>query len=215
MDQQSHALFDEVFRRRFEDLIRWRRDVRRFQPMPVPQDLIEHCIKVANLSPSVGLSQPWRFVELVSQAPRDAVIASFEACNAEALETYGGSTRQHYAGLKLEGLREAPVQLAVFVDETTTKGKNLGRLTMPEMLRYSVVTAVHTFWLAAHANGLGVGWVSIVDPQDVARACQVPNNWSLVAYLCIGWPEQPSLKPELERAGWEERALDPMLFHRI
>ena len=107
--------------------------------------------------------------------------------------------------MKLSGMSDAPVQLAVFCDEATEKGSNLGTLTMPEMRRYSVVGAIVHFWLAARAHGLGVGWVSILDPQQLCRDLRVPDGWSLVAYLCVGWPEAVSDTPELERAGWEDR----------
>ena len=201
----ADGVFDDEFRAGFEDLIRWRRDVRRFKPDPVDPALIAHLLKLADLAPSVGLSQPWRFMPVGNKNARDKIIASFEACNAEALAAYGDADRSLYVKLKLEGMREAPVQFAVFCDEETDKGKGLGRQTMPETLRYSVVTAVHTFWLAARASGIGVGWVSILDPEAVRKAVSAPEDWSLVAYLCVGYPQEDHLDPELERAGWETR----------
>ncbi len=197
--------FDSAFRAEFEDLIKWRRDVRRFKADPVDPKLIAHLLDLADYAPSVGLSQPWRFVEVSDKNARSAVIASYEQCNAEALAAYEGDDKALYAKLKLEGLREAPVQFAVFCDEDTIKGKGLGRQTMPEMLRYSVVTAVDTFWLAARAEGIGMGWVSILDPGIVRAALGVPDHWVLVAYLCIGYPSEDLADPELERAGWEKR----------
>lgn len=205
--------FDDRFRDQLELLIKWRRDVRSFKPDPVEPALIAHLLDLANHAPSVGLSQPWRFVEIGAAAGRQRVIASFEKCNADALGAYDGEDRNHYARLKLEGLREAPVHLAVFVDEATDKGKGLGRRTMPEMLRYSAVTAVHTFWLAARASGLGVGWVSILDPEEVKAASDVPESWHLVAYLCVGWPVEEHDVPELEREDWERR--DPLKPHHL
>ena len=197
--------FDDAFRAEFEELIKWRRDVRRFTGEPVDPELIAHLLELADLAPSVGLSQPWRFVEVKTRAERKAVIASYERCNADALESYDGDDRALYARLKLEGLREAPVQFAVFCDEETSRGKGLGRQTMPEMLRYSVVTAVHTFWLAARASGVGVGWVSILEPEAVREALDAPGHWTLVAYLCVGFPREEHDDPDLERAGWERR----------
>ncbi len=197
--------FDDAFRAEFEELIKWRRDVRRFTGEPVDPELIAHLLELADLAPSVGLSQPWRFVEVVDKSTRKAVIASYERCNADALANYDGDERALYARLKLEGLREAPVQFAVFCDEETSKGKGLGRQTMPEMLRYSVVTAVHTFWLAARACGVGVGWVSILEPEAVREALDAPDHWTLVAYLCVGFPREEHDDPELQRAGWEQR----------
>lgn len=197
--------FDDAFRAEFEELIKWRRDVRRFKSDPVEPELITHLLELADLAPSVGLSQPWRFVEVKDKVSRSAILATYERCNADALENYDGDTKTLYARLKLEGLRESPVQFAVFCDEETPKGKGLGRQTMPEMLRYSVVTAVYTFWLAARASSLGVGWVSILDPIEVREALNVPQEWALVAYLCVGYPREEHDDPELERAGWEKR----------
>jgi len=108
-------------------------------------------------------------------------------------------------GLKLAGLKEAPIHLAVFSDETTTTGGGLGRQTMPETLRYSVVAAIQTLWLAARAEGLGVGWVSILEPEIVRRVLDVPESWTLVGYLCIGQPVEEHLDPELDRHHWQER----------
>jgi 5,6-dimethylbenzimidazole synthase len=197
--------FNDAFRAEFEELIKWRRDVRRFIQDPVDPKLIAHLLELADLAPSVGLSQPWRFVAVEDKAALAAIIASFERCNADALANYDGENKTLYARLKLEGLREAPVQFAVFCDEGTRNGKGVGRQTMPEMLRYSVVTAVHTFWLAARAFGLGVGWVSILEPEAVRKALDTPDGWTLVAYLCVGYPQEEHTDPELERVGWERR----------
>ena len=195
--------FDAAFLRRLDDLFRWRRDVRRFKTDPVSIAVIEELLRIAAHSPSVGNSQPWRFVSVESAERRAAVIANFNLCNAAALEAYQGERAALYARLKLAGLCEAPVHLAVFCDHATQAGGGLGRKTMPEMLDYSVVAAVHTFWLAARAQGLGVGWVSIIDPLDVARCLDAPESWKLIAYLCVGRPEEEHIDPELERCGWQ------------
>lgn len=207
-DSAAPPTFDAAFQARLVELFRWRRDVRRFRPDPLPPALVEELLALADLAPSVGCSQPWRFVRVESAEARQAVRDDFMACNREALADYSGERAQLYARLKLAGLEIAPVQLAVFCDETTLQGHGLGRKTMPEMLRYSVVTAVHTLWLAARAWGIGVGWVSILDPAKVARALDVPADWSLVAYLCLGLPEGEDDRPELEREGWEARQSD-------
>ncbi len=198
-------LFDAEFRDRLEDLIRWRRDVRRFRDEPVAAALIDGLIGLAALSPSVGNSQPWRFVKVADLSRRAAVIENFEACNADALADYGADQAKRYASLKLAGLRDAPVHMAVFCDQGTQAGHGLGRKTMPEMLAYSVVGAVNTLWLAARARGLGMGWVSIIEPGAIADILDVPKAWALIAYLCIGYPEEEHPDPELERAGWQER----------
>jgi len=198
-------VFDAEFRARLRDLVRWRRDVRRFRSTPVPPPLLESLINLAAHAPSVGLSQPWRFVKVEAPTRREAVMACFESANERAKAGYEGERRALYASLKLAGLREAPAHLAVYSDEQTTTGGGLGLQTMPEMRRYSVVAAVQTLWLAARAEGLGVGWVSIIDPAEIARILDVPPAWRLVAYLCIGWPKEEHLDPELERHRWENR----------
>lgn len=203
-------VFDEAFRTRLTELMVWRRDVRRFQShKAVPPELVSDLLETAALAPSVGNSQPWRFV-LVEDADRRAkVIANFERANKDALSDYSGEKARLYAGLKLAGLKEAPVHLAVFADEGTGQGHGLGRRTMPEMLDYSAVMAVYGFWLAARAVGLGAGWVSIFEPEALTRDLEVPEDWKLVAYLCVGWPEDEQATPELERAGWEHRRPAP------
>ena len=197
--------FDENFRKQFAELVRWRRDVRRFRTDAVDPGLIERLLELAVHAPSVGLSQPWRFV-LVETAERRASIGeNFARANRSALEGYAGEQQARYARLKLEGLSQAPVHLAVCADEETTTGHGLGRQTMPETIRYSVVAAIQTLWLAARAEGLGVGWVSILDPDAVRATLDLPPQWSFVAYLCLGWPEEEHDDPELERHGWQER----------
>ena len=197
--------FDRTFRDNLAALLAWRRDVRRFRRDPVEPATLERLLELACLAPSVGNAQPWRFVTVDEPARRAAVIENFERCNDAALHSYSGEKAALYARLKLDGLREAPVHLAVFADEDPAAGCGLGRATMPETLRYSAVLAVHTLWLAARAEGIGVGWVSILDPADVAAVLEVPETWALVAYLCIGHPEEEHLDPELERHGWQAR----------
>ena len=94
------------------------------------------------------------------------------------------------------------------------RAHGLGRKTMPETLDYSVVAAVHTFWLCARAANLGVGWVSILDPAQVCRALEVPPAWKLIAYLCVGFPQEEHLDPELERHDWQARVVDNARVHR-
>lgn len=200
-----NPVFDEAFRARFRDLVLWRRDVRRFKPDPVAPERIDALLEIASHAPSVGLSQPWRFVRVVSPDRRAAVVASFTDANEKALQGYAGEQQAIYAGLKLAGLKEAPIHLAIFSDDATHTGSGLGQQTMPETLHYSVVAAVQTLWLAARADGIGMGWVSILDPVAVTRVLDVPSGWSLVAYLCLGVPAEEHLDPELERHHWESR----------
>jgi 5,6-dimethylbenzimidazole synthase len=202
--------YDKAFQAELRDLMRWRRDVRRFRTDPVEAAVLDRCLSAFSLAPSVGLSEPWRVIAVESDAARAAALANFEAENAEALAGYGSEKAKIYAGLKLSGMREAPVQLAVFSDDGTAKGAGLGAQSMPETRAYSVVGAITLFWLAARAEGLGIGWVSIIDPVKLARDLDVPDSWRLIGYLCVGWPEIETKTPELETAGWEKRS--PALF---
>jgi len=199
------ASFDAVFRQRLAELLIWRRDVRRFVADKVPAEVLDRLLALACRAPSVGLSQPWRFVIVEEAARRLAVRANFLSCNQAALAAYAGERAQRYASLKLAGLDEAPLHLAVFADAGSPQGHGLGRRTMPEMAAYSAVTAIHTIWLAARAEGLGLGWVSILDPAEIARILEVPADWTFIGYLCLGYPQQEGTVPELERQGWEER----------
>ena len=170
---------------------------------------------MADLAPSVGLSQPWRFVIVESPARRAALIEIFTACNSDALGDYEGERATLYAGLKLAGLRDAPAQVTVFADHSTDAGHGLGRRTMPEMIDYSVVIAVHTLWLAARARGVGLGWVSILDPAKVSAILDVPAQWRLIGHLCLGFPETETQTPELEAYRWESRqGADACLLRR-
>jgi 5,6-dimethylbenzimidazole synthase len=194
--------FDDDFRARLHDLLVWRRDVRRFRSDPLPAGTLERLIAVACLAPSVGLSQPWRFVVVESPDRRRAVLDDFTACNAAALASQDGEQAVRYATLKLA---EAPSQLAVFADRATEAGHGLGRRTMPEMAEYSVVTAITAMWLAARAEGIGMGWVSILNPARITAVLDVPAHWRFIGYFCLGYPQSEHPEPELERAGWERR----------
>jgi 5,6-dimethylbenzimidazole synthase len=206
--------FDEGFRARLRELLIWRRDVRRFRSEPLPTGTLDRLIETACLAPSVGLSQPWRFVIVDGPERRQAVLEEFKSCNAEALGAYTGDLAARYVKLKLAGIQEAPGQLAVFADPSTTAGHGLGRRTMPEMVEYSVVAAVCTLWLAARAEGIGMGWVSILEPAHMAKILDVPAHWRFIGYLCFGYPQAEDDSPELERAGWERRQLPEGLVLR-
>ncbi len=202
---QGAPRFDEGFRDQLRDLLAWRRDVRRFRRDKLPAAAVERLIETACLAPSVGLSQPWRFVLVDAAERRAAIRENFARCNASALAAQTPDRASQYARLKLAGLDDAPCHLAVFADPDTEQGSGLGRLTMPEMVQYSAVAAVHTLWLAARAEGIGMGWVSILDPEAVRAILDVPPAWRLIGYFCLGYPATEDDTPVLEREGWEAR----------
>lgn len=155
-------------------------------------------------APSVGYSQPWRWIRIDDPQRRDAVIASHKRANERAKADAHRERATEYEALILSGLAAAPVHLAVCCDLATTRGGGLGRQTMPQTLRDSVVMAIYGFWLAARALGLGVGWVSILEPAEVARVLELPADWELVAYLAVGYAAVASTTPELAERGWEQ-----------
>lgn len=198
--------FSQDFRAGLHDLMRWRRDVRHFSTDPVEAALLRQCLDTFSLAPSVGLSEPWRVIRVTTTAARLQAMENYQHSNAKALAGYSGDQAKIYAGLKLSGMQDAPEHLAIYCDDTTSKGAQLGAASMPEMRRYSVVVAITLMWLTARSLGLGVGWVSILDPTRLNADLEVPEGWTLVAYLCLGWPKENSLTPELETKGWETRA---------
>ena len=198
-------VFDEVFIKTLVELFRWRRDVRSFRPDPVPTGLLDNLFEIAALAPWVGLSQPWRFVIVQDAARRRTIRASFQTCNAQALAAQDESRSALYAQLKLAGLDQAPCHFAVCIEPDSEQGHGWGRRIMPETTAYSAVMAIHTLWLAARAAGLGVGWVSIIDPAIVMATLDLPASWKLVGYFCLGYPASECDTPELERQGWESR----------
>ena len=197
--------FNIAFREALRDLMRWRRDVRHFRNQPVDRDLVMACLEEACKGPSVGNSQPWRFVFVDTPEARAKVRANFEAANAEALAAYHGEQAERYARLKLSGLDIAPVQVAVFADLESAEGAGLGARTMPETKAYSVVAAIQCLWLLLRAEGLGLGWVSILEPDQLSADLAAEPGWRFIGYLCIGWPTDTHERPELEREGWQAR----------
>jgi 5,6-dimethylbenzimidazole synthase len=202
---QSNA-FTEPERAAVYRAIAERRDVRRgFIDRPLPDDLLHRLLSAAHCAPSVGLMQPSRFIVIRDLATRTAVHNIFEEANTKAFETYEGAKSEQYAALKLEGILEAPQNLCIFCDAESERGHKLGRHTMPETAAYSTVCAIQNLWLAARAEGVGVGWVSILNPARLRATLNIPAHMLPIAYLCIGYVDQFASEPELERAGWEKR----------
>jgi 5,6-dimethylbenzimidazole synthase len=162
-------------------------------------------LSLVALAPSVGNAQPWRFVRVVDPALREALATHVDTASEAAAGSFAPDRAAAYRALKLHGLREAPEIVAVFSDEAPAAGHKLGIATMPEMLRYSTAMAIYTLWLAARAEGIGIGWVSILDPATVHGLLDVPESWTLMALLCIGYPQDEQDTPELARRGWQAR----------
>lgn len=205
MEMNSNA-FSDAERAAVYRAIAERRDVRHgFLREPLPEPVLERLLGAAHHAPSVGLMQPSRFVAIRDAGIRRAIYEVFVDANTAASSTYEGQRQSQYTSLKLQGLLEAPQHLCVLCDTTSTRGHNLGRLTMPETAVYSTVCAVQNLWLAARAEGVGVGWVSILDPKALCDVLQVPEHITPVAYLCIGHVEAFEAEPDLECFGWEAR----------
>jgi 5,6-dimethylbenzimidazole synthase len=206
MEMTKAAGFDECERQAVYRAIRERRDVRRgFLPEPMPDELLGKLLEAAHCAPSVGLMQPWRFIVVRDPGVRQTIHEIFLDANQQALAGYEGERQQNYAGLKLEGILEAPQNLCIVCDSQSNQGHRLGRRTMPETALYSAVCAVQNLWLAARAEGIGVGWVSILEPDQLRCALRIPDHITPVAYLCLGYVEAFAAEPDLERAGWEKR----------
>ena len=202
---ETKLSLDPAVRASLVDLLTWRRDVRAFRREPLPAGRLEALLQTACLAPSVGLSEPWRFVIVDDPDRRDAVMTNFREANAAALATQDLSRHALYARLKLAGLAEAPVHVAAFADPGDDQGHGLGRATMPGTTDFSVAIAIHTLWLAARLEGIGLGWVSILDPTAVAACLDVPAHWRFIGYLCLGYPVAEDDRPALQRAGWDRR----------
>jgi 5,6-dimethylbenzimidazole synthase len=185
-------------------IFRWRRDVRHFRNLPVAEDVLDRLRHAMDCAPSVGNARPWRVIRVNDPALRASVRANFNLCNTEAAEHYKDDQQEEYLRLKLAGLDAAPVQLAVFTLADPLEGHGLGRRTLPETLRQSTAMAIHTLWLAARAENIGVGMVSILDPHAIGRLLDVPEGWELSAYLCLGHAEFTDDTPLLHRVGWQE-----------
>ncbi|CBL45842.1 Nitroreductase [gamma proteobacterium HdN1] len=191
-----------------------RRDVRgnRFSRDPICEEDLQTILRAALWAPSVGYSQPWEFVIVTEAATRKQIAASFSEENARALPLFQGEKQQKYQQLKLEGILETPVNVAVFYKQS---GKPvLGQTSMPEPGEYSVVCAVQNMWLMARALNIGMGWVSILDPEKVKYILNAPPAYKLVAYLCLGHVREFLEQPELELLQWERRKEMGEVVHR-
>jgi 5,6-dimethylbenzimidazole synthase len=190
-----------------------RRDCRRFLPDPLPDDLIARLLAAAHHAPSVGFMQPWNFLLIRSVEIRTRIRAAFERANAAAAELFEGQRGETYRSLKLEGILDSPLNLCVTCDRSRHGPVVLGRTIQPDMDLYSTVCAVQNLWLAARAEGVGVGWVSIIDPDELRTILEIPDHVVPIAYLCVGRVAAFPPEPELQRLGWLNRIeLTPLVF---
>ena len=194
--------------------IETRRDVRNeFLPDPIPQDVLTRILKAAHAAPSVGLMQPWNFILLRTIDERRAAHQLFEKANREAEKQFTDDKKKLYSNLKLEGILKAPLNICITCDRTRGGDVVLGRTHQNDMDLYSTVCAVQNLWLAARAEGVGVGWVSIFHEEEMKDLLHIPKHVSIIAYLCIGLVSELYTKPELEVKGWGERLkLEDLIF---
>jgi len=187
------------------DIMRQRRDVRgnHFLDTPLSNEIVQQILQVAEISPSVGFSQPWEFVIVREQETKQAIADVFAVENTKAEKQFSDDKRQQYGKLKLEGILKAPVNIAVFYKPSADAV--LGQTSMEEAGEYSVVCAVQNMWLMSRALNVGMGWVSILDSQKVKKILNAPQQNKLVAYLCLGYVDQFLDSPELEQLKWESR----------
>jgi len=190
----------------FYETLFGRRDVRsEFTSTPIPHDLLARLIIAAHHAPSVGLSQPWNFIVIESPEVKASVHSAFCEANEEAASLFDGERQQQYRELKLQGILDAPVNLCITCDRQRGGPVVLGRTHQGQMDIYSTVCAVQNLWLAARAEGVGVGWVSIISPAKLSSILQLPEQVVTVAYLCLGYVEFFREEPELQQKGWERR----------
>jgi len=188
-----------------ERVVGARRDIRRFRPDPVPDDVLTAVLTAGHRGPSVGHSQPWRFVVVTEAATRDTAALM---ADRSRLRQAAGMTEESARGLldlRLEGIREAPVGVVVACDRRTPAAGVLGRATFPDADLWSCAAAIENIWLTARAHGLGLGWVTLFEPAELADLLGLPDGVETLGWLCLGWPDERPPEPGLERAGWSRR----------
>lgn len=194
--------------------IETRRDVRdQFLPTPLPDDVIGRLLAAAHSAPSVGFMQPWNFIVIRDAERRARASKAFQRANEEAALMFDGEAQDKYRSLKLEGIRKAPVSICVTCDPTRAGKVVLGRTHNPRMDAFSTVCAVQNLWLAARAEGVGVGWVSIFHDRDIRQVLGIPAHIEIIAWLCLGYVDTLYAEPELAVKGWRQRLpLEELVF---
>ncbi len=195
------------------NIMKNRRDVRgnNFLPQELEDDTLKLILKAGLTAPSVGYSQPWKFIVIKDKTIKEAVFNNFSNENEKAKEIF--KTKELYNKLKLEGIKESPINIAVLYEQSD--GEILGATSMKKMGEYSVVCAIQNMWLMARALNIGLGWVSILDEKQVLNTIDAPKNSKLIAYLCIGYVDQFYDEPELKKLGWkDEKSLGECVVYR-
>lgn len=191
-----------------------RRDVRRFRPDPVPADVLRRVLEAGHRAPSVGHSQPWRFIVVTEQATRDRAALMADRERLSQAERLTSNRRSRLLDLQLDGIREAPVGVVVACDRRTPAAGVLGRATFVDADMWSCACAVQNIWLATRAVGLGLGWVTLFRPDDLAGLLGLPEGVETLGWLCVGWPDERPPDPSLERHGWSQRLpLDKVIMY--
>lgn len=211
----GHHAFSEAARAAVYSAIFRRRDVRsQFLSDPIPETVLARLLMAAHHAPSVGFMQPWNFLVVRTLAVKQRVHDCFVAANAEAAALFSGERREIYNAIKLQGILESPVGLCITCDRHRAGPTVIGRTHMEAMDLYSSVCAVQNLWLAARAEGLGVGWVSIFHESRLKEVLGIPDDIVPVAYLCIGYVSHFCDRPELETVGWSPRLpIEELVFH--
>lgn len=206
--------FSESEREAVYRAIHTRRDVRdQFLPQALPDPLIRRLLEAAHAAPSVGFMQPWNFIVISDAGRKAAMRAAFERANAEAAAMFPEDRREIYDRLKLEGIEKAPVNICITCDPNRAGPVVLGRTHNPLMDSYSTVCAIQNLWLAARAEGVGVGWVSIFHEEEVKSILAIPDEIRIVGYLCLGFVDRLYQEPELQIKGWRKRLpIDDLIF---
>jgi 5,6-dimethylbenzimidazole synthase len=211
---QSELFFNDDERQGLYKTVFNRRDVRgQFKPDPIPDDVLSRILYAAHHAPSVGFMQPWNFVVVRSDDVKKRVHSAFVEANEDAANQFDSEKSKKYRSLKLEGILESPINICITCDRSRTGPVVIGRTSIKTMDLYSSVCAVQNFWLAARAEGVGVGWVSIIQQKALQDALGIPKDIVPIAYLCVGYVSHFYDKPELETAGWLKRTpLDDLLY---
>ena len=190
-----------------------RRDIRKFRPDPLPDGLLARLLNAAHAAPSVGLSQPWRFIVVRDETTRSAMQAMAQRERIEQSKYFEGRSTQ-FLDLKIEGIREAPLSICVCCDRGDPDVEVLGRHTVRDADIYSTCLAIENFWLAARAEGVGVGWVSFYEPDELSELLGLPEYVVPIAWLCVGYPDERPTRPGLESNGWDRRRdVGELVFH--